>query len=237
MTQHSIGNKALTALVLLVCLAGESAMGLEKPDYEVVLNTGDVEFRQYAPYLVAETLVQDRDGYQAAGNEGFRRLFRYITGSNRAQQDIAMTAPVAQAQAEKIAMTAPVQQSGSTEGWRVAFMLPKKYSLETAPVPTDGRVAVREIPGRLMAVIRYSGRWTQRNFEKGKTRLEQAIASAEIQPVGAIETAMYDPPYKPPFMRRNEVMVEVSGVPATIGSAKQDIRRDGYAMMSAGLAD
>ena len=84
---------ASLALVLLAVVSGESAMSLEKPDYEVVFKAGDIEYRQYSPYLVAETVITDRDDYKAAGNEGFRRLFRYITGNNRSQQDIAMTAP------------------------------------------------------------------------------------------------------------------------------------------------
>ena len=223
---------ARTLLVLLVVFTGESAMSIEKPDYEVVFKAGDVEYRQYAPYLVAETVVQGRDDYQSAGNEGFRRLFRYITGGNRSQQDIAMTSPVAQAPAgEKIAMTAPVQQTGAADGWRVAFMLPKQFTLETAPVPSDERVEVKRVPGRLMAVLRYSGRWTDKTFQKGKARLEKAIENAAVEPIGEMESALYDPPYKPPFMRRNEVMIEVSAAPVGQRAARSGNGTGVYAMI------
>ncbi len=198
-------------------LAGGNAMSLEQPQYTVVHRDGDIEYRQYEPYLVSETVIENAADYKAAGNEGFRRLFRYIAGGNQSRAKIAMTAPVAQTPAsEKIAMTAPVQQSDSEDGWRVAFMLPTQYTLATAPVPIDPRVRVREVSGRLMAVLRYSGRWTERNFEKKRDALMDALDQESIAPIGDIQSAMYDAPYMPPFLRRNEVMIEVDRLPATM---------------------
>lgn len=215
-TQHSRSNVTRAALLAGLLFTGESAMSLEQPTYDVVYRDGDIEYRQYESYLVSETIIENAGDYKAAGNEGFRRLFRYITGSNSGQTKIAMTAPVAQTPAsEKIAMTVPVQQANSAEGWRVAFMLPTRYTLETAPRPTDPRVRIRQVPGRLMAVLRYSGRWTERNFVVKKTTLLDTLESESVMPVGEIQSAMYDPPYMPPFMRRNEVMIEVNLLPAT----------------------
>ena len=189
-------------------------MSLEQPQYQVVHTDGDIEYRQYESYLVSETVIENVGDYKAAGNEGFRRLFRYITGSNQAQAKISMTKPVAQVPAsEKIAMTVPVQQSGSGAAWSVAFMLPSQYTLETAPAPTDPRVQVREVPGKLMAVLRYSGRWTERNYSKKRAVLLDSIMDRSVSPIGEIQTALYDPPYMPPFFRRNEVMIEVDRVP------------------------
>ena len=111
-------------------------MSYEQPDYTVLYENGDVEYRQYEPYLVSETVIKNSDDAENAGNEGFRRLFKYITGANQGQAKISMTTPVSQAPSEKISMTAPVQQSESAGGWRVSFMLPTEYTLETAPVPT-----------------------------------------------------------------------------------------------------
>ena len=202
---------ALTAGLLFI---GANAMSTEQPKYSVVYQDGDVEYRQYEPYLVAETAVEQAGNYKSAGNEGFRRLFGYITGSNKVGAEVAMTAPVAQTSAgQKIAMTAPVQRDGTDAGSRVAFMLPSQYTMETAPVPTDPRVRIRQVPGRLMAVVRYSGRWTAKNFEAKKQLLRSELAGQEVVPVSAIQSALYDPPYTPPFMRRNEVMVEVNRLP------------------------
>jgi len=193
---------------------GETAMSLEQPEYTVIYKDGDVEYRQYEPYLVSETIIASPNDYQDAGTEGFRRLFRYITGANEGQQKIAMTAPVAQAKGEKIAMTVPVQQVDSVSGWSVSFMLPSRYTLEDAPVPTDPRVRIRQVPGRLMAVIRYSGRWTERNFAQKSESLVKVLQEESVTPLGEVHSALYNAPYVPPFMRRNEVMVEVNRLPA-----------------------
>ena len=204
-------------LVALLLMANKS-YGTEQPEYEVLHEEGRIEYRLYQPFIVAETEVSDEQRYGRASNEGFMRLFRYITGCNRSQADIAMTAPVQQSRnseaGEEIAMTAPVQREQTGDGWRVAFMLPGKYSMETAPIPTDERVNLRQVPSRLMAVIRYSGRWTERNLNKYEARLRESVADAGIEIVGPPESAAYNPPFTPPFMRRNEIMFEVSAVPS-----------------------
>lgn len=194
-------------------------MSLEEPEYTVLYRDGDVEYRQYESYVVAETIIENTGGYRDSGNEGFRRLFRYISGANESQAKVDMTAPVAQTpSSQKIAMTAPVQRVESADGWRVSFMLPSEYTIESAPVPTDDRVSITKVPGRLMAVLRYSGRWTEKNFVAMGDELRDAVDAEEIERLGEIESAAYDPPYMLPFLRRNEVMVEVDRLPTSAGS-------------------
>jgi len=74
----------------------QTAMAIERPDYEVLLRDGDVEFRHYPAYLVAQTTVQDVADRDEAANIGFRRLFKYISGANKAKTEISMTSPVEQ---------------------------------------------------------------------------------------------------------------------------------------------
>ena len=120
---------AVAALIML-------AMAVEEEKYEVVRTDGDIELRDYAPSIVAETLVGG--GFEDAGNRAFRTLFQYIDGDNRAQSKIAMTAPVAQQpESRKIAMRAPVSQAAAGEGWRVSFMMPASFTMETIPEPTN----------------------------------------------------------------------------------------------------
>ena len=211
--------KANTVIFLLAVLSSTQAMALEKPQYEVLYADGNIEYRQYQPYLVAETIVTDETDRNDAANKGFMRLFKYITGANTAQAKVDMTAPVQQAKvSEDIEMTAPVQQARSADGWRIAFMLPGKFSLADAPVPDDERVTIYELPGRLMAVIRYSGRWTTSNVEKNAALLRQHLTDHAIASVGTIETAAYNAPFTPPFMRRNELMIEVASFPVVVGT-------------------
>jgi hypothetical protein len=141
-------------------------------------------------------------------------LFKYITGANQGQAKISMTTPVSQAPSEKISMTVPVQQGESADGWRVSFMLPAEYTLETAPVPTDSRVYVREVPGRLMAALQFSGRWTEKNYTRRQTELTESVDNESINIIGEMQRAAYNAPFSLPFMRRNEVMVAVDRLPA-----------------------
>ena len=207
---------AASAVILM--LAGGVSMAYEEPRYSVVPADAGIEYRQYEPYLVSETVIENRGDYKRAGDEGFKRLFRYITGANEVQADITMTTPVAQSESTKIDMTAPVQQSGARDSWTVSFMLPAEYTLETAPVPTDPRVYVRAVPGRLMAVQRFAGRWTDKNFARREASLRQALAERGVEPVGDFERAVYNAPFSLPFFRRNEVMVAVAAVPESVAA-------------------
>jgi hypothetical protein len=212
-------SKYLSALSLILLFISTEAFAIESPKYAVVYKDEIVEYRQYESYLIAETFVDNSSSYRSASNEGFMRLFRYITGNNSGQSDIEMTAPVQQtAASEDIAMTAPVQRVETPEGWNIAFMLPSKFTMATAPLPTDERIVLRPVPGQLMAVVRYSGRWTEGNYEKHKAQLLEGLESTAVESIGVVESAAYDAPYVLPFLRRNEVMIEVESVPASPAS-------------------
>lgn len=212
---YSKGKVMLLAGLLSLSLLGERAMSYEEPQYTVVNTEDDFEYRQYDPYRVSETIIEGARDADAASSEGFRRLFAYITGANSSESKISMTVPVSQGASEKIAMTVPVQQSAADTGWRVSFMLPSEFTVETAPVPTDKRVYVREVPGRLMVVQRFSGRWTESNYTEHEQELAQYVAAAGLSPAGVIERAAYNAPFSIPWFRRNEVMVAIESLPAT----------------------
>jgi hypothetical protein len=181
----------------------------EKQAYDVVRSYGEFELRRYAPYVVAEVTVQAP--FEDAGNIAFRTLLRYISGQNRSATKVAMTAPVLQQPSERIAMTAPVQQRETAEGeFAVAFVLPSSFTLESAPVPTSPDVRLSQRPGVLAAARRYRGGWSRGAFERHREELEHAVRAAGLVPVGAATWARYDPPFMPSFLRRNEVVLEVS---------------------------
>ena len=199
---------------LLLALASWPAMAIEIPEYRVLEQEGSFELRAYSSYLIAETEVEA--GFMNAGNIAFGRLFRYISGANTAQAEIAMTAPVEQSsQGEKIAMTAPVEQAKADGVYRVGFVVPRKYNRETVPKPTDPRVSIREVPARIVAVWRYSGRWTEENFREHEQDLRRAVQARGLQAVSGDSAiiARYDAPFIPWFMRRNEVLIPLERKP------------------------
>jgi len=188
---------------------GES-MANEEAKYTVIMKEGNYELRQYEPHIIAETIVEG--DFDKAGNEGFRRLFKYISGENQKKQSIAMTTPVSQeAGSEKIAMTAPVSQERTGGQWRIAFVMPSEYTLDTLPQPVDPKVLLKQVPARRMAAITYSGSWSKARYEEHKALLEAFIQKQKLSPLGEPVLARYNSPFTLWFLRRNEVLIPVQG--------------------------
>lgn len=183
--------------------------GAEEPPYRLDQTVGAVEVRSYAPRLAAQTEV---DGERrAALNEGFSRIADYIFGANVSRSSIAMTAPVVQVPAsETIAMTAPVGQTEvGANRWSVRFIMPAKYNANSLPQPRDPRVTIVQAPAQRYAVLRFSGSRTPQAVERRKAQLLCAVAGARLQTTGPVEAWFYDPPWTPPFLRRNEVAAPI----------------------------
>lgn len=170
-------------------------MALEEPEYEILYETDEIEFRRYEPYLVAEVTVAG----ESADNQAFRILAGYIFGDN--DRDV------------KMQMTAPVESRENSHGSQVyqdfAFVMEKAYSLDSLPAPNDERIRIREKPARIVAVRQFSGRWSEKNFDKHEQRLLDDLQSLGIEAAGPPELARYNSPFTPWFLRRNETIVPV----------------------------
>lgn len=195
---------ALTT-ALTTALVPTMSQAIEEPEFAVVKKLGAIEIRQYAPYVVAEVVVNANAN--DAGNQAFPILAGYIFGKNKGEKKMAMTAPVTQTPAApvKMEMTAPVTQAAVAGGYLVQFVLPKTVSLATAPEPLDERVKLREMPAANWAVITYSGTWSQSNFDENLTALRTALKAADIATQGEPVLSRYNGPFTPWFMRRNEI--------------------------------
>ncbi len=181
----------------------------EQQEYRVMEVRGVVELREYAPWVVADVVASG--SAEQAGSAAFRPLFEYISGANQSAEPLAMTAPVIQQPtSERLAMTAPVIQEAAGAGeWTVSFVLPAGRSLSEYPTPTNSRVSLRAVPGETAAAIRWSGRWTSSNIARRTQDLRQVMAEAGWQESGEPRWARFDPPWKPPFARRNEIVIPV----------------------------
>ncbi|MBG6070410.1 MULTISPECIES: heme-binding protein [unclassified Polaromonas] len=214
------------AILMAGITAGSMAMAVEEPKFDILTQDGSYEVRRYAPVIVAETRVDgDMD---AASGKGFRLIADYIfgnntlaaTGTDNASEKIAMTAPVTLVpvvRSEKIAMTAPVTAEpvaadasmATATQWRIQFVMPSQYSLQTLPKPVNLAVSLRELPTRTFAVLAYSGLNTASSVQQKTDELTTWMRSRQLQPVGAPQLARYDPPWTLPMWRRNEIQVEV----------------------------
>jgi hypothetical protein len=186
---------------------------IDEPAYEVTGRLGDVEYRQYPPYAVAEVLVTGTAN--EAGNKAFRILAGYIFGKNKGQKKLAMTAPVTQTAAPvRLAMTAPVMQNAAPGGYLVQFVLPRGVSLENAPEPLDQQIMLRQVPLTRVAVIRYSGLWSDANYNRHLAQLQGALSKAGLTWSGEPVYARYNPPFTPWFLRRNEIWLQLTAATA-----------------------
>ncbi|MDD3884847.1 MAG: heme-binding protein [Gallionella sp.] len=199
-------------IILGVVAFGAAAWGpvmsnVEQPKYAVVESLGSIEIRDYPPMIVAEAEVQGER--KAAINQGFRMIADYIFGNNASVRKVAMTAPVTQQASEQIAMTAPVTQEAEGAGWKIRFVMPGSYTMESLPKPNNDAVKLRAIEGKRFAVIRFSGMSSGDNLEVHESKLASFIKEKQLQPLSVATYAFYNPPWTLPFLRRNEVMVEV----------------------------
>jgi len=171
-------------------------MAIEKPEYRVLSSANGIELRDYSEHWLAECHVEDMDDLRDASSRAFNRLFNYISGNNEPGQ--------------KIAMTSPVQQEKSATGWRVSFVVPSEFKPEEIPVPLHSSITLKKVVAGKFAALRYRGAWNNEVFQAKSKELLAAIKALKLKPIGEVSSAVYNPPFTPPLLRRNEVLVRVS---------------------------
>jgi hypothetical protein len=199
--------KSIAGVVMAVTT---SAQAIEQPKFTVLQKADVFEIRRYEPYVVAEVVVTGPA--TDAGNQAFPLLAGYIFGKNKGERKFDMTAPVTQTAVSaplKLEMTAPVTQTPAPEGFLVQFMMPGAYTLATLPEPLDARVKLREVPEQTVAVIKYSGTWSQSNYDEHLGMLIKALSQASIATQGEPVYSRYNAPFTPWFLRTNEIWFKV----------------------------
>ena len=163
-------------------------MAYEESPFNIVHQTDIYEIRHYVDRLAVQATYTNQ-------NSSFRNLFNYISGAN--------------IDSEKIKMTTPVTQSEESSEMVMQFYLPSKFTKKTAPVPTDPRVELINIEEGHYAVIKYSGRLTNKNLNKHKKILKENLIEDKIEIIGPVIKATYNGPFTLPMFRRNEVMFRI----------------------------
>jgi hypothetical protein len=186
-------------------------MATEEPQFSVLEKAPPFELRSYAPMILAEVKVEG--DLEEASGQGFRLIAAYIFGQNQVSEKIAMTTPVAiEGQAPKsakIAMTTPVSIESNAGQWIVSFVMPAEYTMESLPKPLNSKVQLRQIPAVKRAVISFTGFYNANKVTERTVELEEWMSTKNLQAASAPKFARYNPPWTLPFMRRNEIMIDV----------------------------
>ncbi len=180
--------------------------------YDTVGTIGSYELRSYHPCVVADVTVEGP--FEKAGNAGFRPLINYISGANHSSSKVAMTAPVIQESSRKIRVDEPALETSHGNSHVISFVMPEQYAqVAEVPVPNDSQVVLRAIPAQLVAVDRFSGRWSEAIYTERLIALRSHVAMNGYESIGAPRFARFDPPWTPWFMRRNEIQLPVAEKP------------------------
>jgi hypothetical protein len=214
MNQKTIYVLVLLGIILIIWFLYSwlSVRNIEEPKYEVVSVADGYEIREYKSYIIAETTITGSKDRNEAVNKGFPIVAGYIFGDNTTKAKIAMTVPVntSQDDSQKIAMTVPVNtERGENDVYKISFVLPSEYTLNTLPVPNNSRVVIREVPSRKVAVKRFTWFANESRLQDKESALLSELKRDDVKVVGAVNIARYNPPWTMPFMLRNEVQVEI----------------------------
>lgn len=206
----SVMKKFITGFILfLLAPACAAFVDVKEPSYEIVKNTEIYEIRQYPAMIAAETVVYE--DFDDAGNVAHKRLFGYISGENRTNEKIPMTAPVTAEEktgSKKIPMTAPVTMEEDSEGKFVyGFIMPEGSTMENLPEPLDPKVRLVKKPAKSVAVHRYTGTWSEETYREKVNMLKKALEADGLKPTERVVWSRYNPPFTLPFMRRNEIWI------------------------------
>lgn len=207
-----------TLIVLIVIFVLWSAWGffgsrVEQADYIVAKKMNDYEIREYPAHIVAQTTV--KGPYGKSMNSGFSIVAGYIFGGNIKKESIAMTAPVVAQKgevkkaSENIAMTAPVVATTEGDAQIISFGMPRSYTLEMLPTPNDPRVKIVMIPAKKYAVMRFFGYRSDARIKSIQNKLLSILVRDGVVVEGSVAYAGYNAPGTPPWMTRNEVLVEI----------------------------
>jgi len=184
-------------IFLFIILLEGFVMAIEEPKYTVIKDYGVFELRDYAPYIVAQTKVTGKP--EDMGSKAFKTLAGYIFGNNEEKTKMSMTVPVIQEDVASKPDTA-----------LFSFVMPEKFSMQTLPKPINESIVIKKIASKKIAALRYSGSWSLEKYKENEKKLLKAVEQNGFKIIGKPVFARYNSPFSLWFLRRNEVLVEVS---------------------------
>jgi len=205
----NVMRKIILLVLLSIVFYTGGIMAIEEPKYTIESKKEHYEIRRYESTLVAETKIEA--SFDESGNKAFRILADYIFGNNKSKARLEMTAPVTmQEQSEKITMTAPVSQTRTSDGFLIQFTMPEKFTIDTIPEPNDPRVKIRVIASRKVAAYTYTGSWSEVYYKEQLSKFLSELNRDGVRVIGEPVFARYNSPFQLWFLRRNEILIEVT---------------------------
>lgn len=224
-------KRSMVMGVLMMALSAFAAQAKDNEFYTTLMRDEHIELRHYQPTIVAQVMVEG--AFEEAGNKAFRTLADFIFGANvkpsgDGHEDIAMTAPVI-VESANIGMTAPVlvepmnvrALNQTKQQWAVQFLMPKQYTLDTLPRPTNPAISIRQLPAVYTVSSQFSGVVDSADFAKHQRQLKKYADDQKWQLVGVPRMAYYNSPFMPWFLRRNEVIWRVQLSPQQLAAMAQ----------------
>lgn len=168
----------------------------KRQEFRVLQVYKDFEMRSYPSYVVAEMEVSEH--FSLTSNDGFAALLNYISKGNKHFEAISMTAPVIS-----------YEDSSKSSSKYISFVMPEGSTLSNLPLPNDPEITLREINSEICVAKSFTGSVSK---ELVKLKIEELRSSALIEGMILSDLHMlcrFDPPYKPGFMKYNEIVIPV----------------------------
>lgn len=195
----------LVIIVVIFLIWQMTAYKAPEPSYSLLKKEGSIEIRRYSSLIIAQVNVKGER--KSAIQTGFKILANYIFGNNGTHQKIGMTAPVMQESLHQY--TQIDNPSKAKDAWAIRFVIPSLYSIDTLPKPTNEAIEIVRVPNKKYAVIRFRGSSQRSNLDEHEAILHAYLAKHHLKVIGETIYAFYNPPWILPFLRRNEIMLEI----------------------------
>jgi hypothetical protein len=113
-------------------------------------------------------------------------------------------------------MTAPVLQIPVKSNlWKISFIMPSGSDIASLPISKNSDVEIKQIPQGFYACLKFSGNFSELKIEKNLKLLRSSLTRESIKEIGNENnwrSARFDPPFKPSFLKRNEIQIPVNWI-------------------------
>jgi len=165
----------------------------KEPKYDLINKNGNIEIRQYGEYVVARTFVGSIEKHD---NNMFRTLASYIFGGNERNQSIPMTAPVTTYE--------------DSDTYNMLFYMLDAKKIDDMPVPKGQNILFENFNLGKCAVISFSWFTSESRINSHTEQLKKYLDDNNLTANSSFMVNRYDPPWRLPFMRRNEILVQIN---------------------------